>query len=70
MGLKIAAVRGSSNLGLDQRHSPDTDDQYVCLGVTIVDTISCAVNWVKMLYALGTRNFLFKNMRTRGERLE
>ncbi|KAJ3485850.1 hypothetical protein NLI96_g4673 [Meripilus lineatus] len=31
-------------------------------GVTIVDTVSCAVNWVKTLYASGARNFLFQNM--------
>ncbi|TDL28575.1 carbohydrate esterase family 16 protein [Rickenella mellea] len=31
-------------------------------GVTIVDTVTCAVNWVKTLYANGARNFLFQNM--------
>ncbi|KDQ55498.1 carbohydrate esterase family 16 protein [Jaapia argillacea MUCL 33604] len=31
-------------------------------GVTLVDTIGCAVNWVNALYASGARNFLFQNM--------
>jgi len=31
-------------------------------GVTIVDTTTCAVNWIKTLYASGARNFLFQNM--------
>lgn len=31
-------------------------------GVTIVDTVTCAVNWVKTLYNAGARNFLFQNM--------
>ncbi|KAI0077023.1 carbohydrate esterase family 16 protein [Panus rudis PR-1116 ss-1] len=31
-------------------------------GVTIVDTVSCAVNWVKTLYDSGARNFIFQNM--------
>jgi len=31
-------------------------------GVTIVDTVSCAINWVKVLYQSGARNFLFQNM--------
>jgi len=31
-------------------------------GVTLANTITCAVNWVKVLYASGARNFLFQNM--------
>ncbi|KAH9847599.1 GDSL lipase/esterase [Lenzites betulinus] len=31
-------------------------------GVSIVDTVSCAVNWVKVMYAAGARNFIFQNM--------
>ncbi|RDX40992.1 hypothetical protein OH76DRAFT_1412498 [Lentinus brumalis] len=31
-------------------------------GVTIVDTVACAVNWVTVLYASGARNFIFQNM--------
>ncbi|KAI4528635.1 hypothetical protein K525DRAFT_230649 [Schizophyllum commune Loenen D] len=31
-------------------------------GVTVVDTVGCAVNWVKTLYDKGARNFLFQNM--------
>ncbi|KAH8117925.1 GDSL lipase/acylhydrolase, partial [Phellopilus nigrolimitatus] len=31
-------------------------------GVTVVDTVSCAVDWVKSLYEKGARNFLFQNM--------
>ncbi|KDQ55497.1 carbohydrate esterase family 16 protein [Jaapia argillacea MUCL 33604] len=31
-------------------------------GVTVVDTVECAVNWVSALYAVGARNFLFQNM--------
>ncbi|EJF59315.1 hypothetical protein DICSQDRAFT_181996 [Dichomitus squalens LYAD-421 SS1] len=31
-------------------------------GVTIVDTVTCAVNWVKTLYDSGARNFIFQNM--------
>ncbi|KAJ3908553.1 GDSL lipase/acylhydrolase [Lentinula edodes] len=31
-------------------------------GVSLVDTVSCAVNWVKTMYASGARNFLFQNM--------
>jgi len=30
--------------------------------VTIVDVVSCAVDWVKALYDKGARNFLFQNM--------
>jgi len=29
---------------------------------TVVDTTRCAVNWVKVLYDSGARNFLFQNM--------
>lgn len=32
-------------------------------GVTVVDTSTCAVNWVKALYENGARNFLFQNVR-------
>ena len=31
-------------------------------GVTIVDTVGCAVDWVRALYASGARNFLFQNV--------
>ncbi len=31
-------------------------------GVTIVDTVACALNWVKVLYASGARNFIFQNV--------
>lgn len=31
-------------------------------GVTIVDTVSCAVNWISTLYKSGARNFLFQNV--------
>jgi phospholipase/lecithinase/hemolysin len=31
-------------------------------GVSVVDTTSCAVNWVKTLYDNGARNFLFQNV--------
>ncbi|KAJ4480570.1 GDSL lipase/esterase [Lentinula edodes] len=31
-------------------------------GVSLVDTVSCAVNWVKTMYVSGARNFLFQNM--------
>ncbi|OSD00164.1 carbohydrate esterase family 16 protein [Trametes coccinea BRFM310] len=31
-------------------------------GVSIVDTVSCAINWVKEMYASGARNFIFQNM--------
>ncbi|KAH9926294.1 GDSL lipase/acylhydrolase [Epithele typhae] len=31
-------------------------------GVTIVDTVTCAVNWVDALYKSGARNFIFQNM--------
>ena len=31
-------------------------------GVTIVDTVGCAVNWVKVLYERGARNFVFQNV--------
>ncbi|TBU45278.1 hypothetical protein BD309DRAFT_1079441 [Dichomitus squalens] len=31
-------------------------------GVTLVDTATCAVNWVKTLYDSGARNFIFQNM--------
>ncbi|KAI0741767.1 SGNH hydrolase-type esterase domain-containing protein [Daedaleopsis nitida] len=31
-------------------------------GVTVVDTVACAVNWIKVLYASGARNFIFQNM--------
>lgn len=32
-------------------------------GVTLVDTIACAVNWVKTLYTSGASNFVFQNVR-------
>lgn len=31
-------------------------------GATVVDTVSCAINWVKTLYKNGARNFLFQNV--------
>ena len=31
-------------------------------GVTIVDTVACAVNWVSTLYESGARNFIFQNV--------
>ena len=31
-------------------------------GVTLVDVTECAVNWVKVLYENGARNFLFQNV--------
>ena len=31
-------------------------------GATVVSTTTCAVNWVKTLYANGARNFLFQNV--------
>lgn len=31
-------------------------------GVTLVDTIGCAVEWVKVLYTSGARNFVFQNV--------
>ena len=31
-------------------------------GVTLVDTVSCSINWVKTLYESGARNFLFQNV--------
>jgi hypothetical protein len=31
-------------------------------GVSVVDTTSCAINWVRTLYGLGARNFLFQNV--------
>ena len=31
-------------------------------GVTIVDTVSCAINWIRTLYHSGARNFIFQNV--------
>ncbi len=31
-------------------------------GVTVVDTVTCAVNWVTTLYKRGARNFIFQNV--------
>ncbi|KAM5533673.1 hypothetical protein V8D89_012640 [Ganoderma adspersum] len=31
-------------------------------GVTLVDTVTCAVDWVRALYDGGARNFVFQNM--------
>lgn len=31
-------------------------------GISVVDTTACAVNWVKVLYESGARNFLFQNV--------
>ncbi|KZT00212.1 carbohydrate esterase family 16 protein [Laetiporus sulphureus 93-53] len=31
-------------------------------GVTLVNTVSCAVEWVNVLYLSGARNFVFQNM--------
>lgn len=49
---------GTNDVG---RASLLTGDQM--LGITIVDTVSCAVNWVKALYDKGARNFVFQNVR-------
>jgi len=43
---------GASTL-LTGQHAP---------GVTLVDVVNCAVNWVSTLYKNGARNFLFQNM--------
>lgn len=32
-------------------------------GVSLVDVTACAVNWVRVMYANGARNFLFANVR-------
>jgi len=37
----------------------------VAPGVSIVEVTECAVNWVKTLYDLGARNFLFQSVRIR-----
>lgn len=31
-------------------------------GVSLVDTVTCAINWVKTMYASGARIFLFQNV--------
>lgn len=31
-------------------------------GATVVNTTTCAVNWVKTLYESGAKNFLFQNV--------
>ena len=31
-------------------------------GVTLSDTVTCAVDWVKSLYRSGARNFIFQNV--------
>ena len=31
-------------------------------GVTLVDVVACAVNWVEVLYRAGARNFIFQNV--------
>jgi len=31
-------------------------------GVSLVDTVGCAINWVQTMYESGARNFLFQNM--------
>ncbi|EJD37643.1 GDSL lipase/acylhydrolase [Auricularia subglabra TFB-10046 SS5] len=31
-------------------------------GVTVVDTTACAVDWVRVMYRLGARNFIFQNI--------
>lgn len=48
---------GSNDVG---RASLITGDQEP--GVTLVDTVGCAVSWVKSLYDSGARNFLFQNV--------
>lgn len=50
---------GTNDVG---RYALLTGDQEP--GVTLVDTVGCAVNWVKTLYASGARNFLFQNVST------
>ena len=37
-----------------------TGDQLV--GVSLVDVVSCTINWVKTLYDSGARNFIFQNV--------
>lgn len=31
-------------------------------GVTLVDTVTCSIEWIKVLYASGARNFIMQNM--------
>ena len=31
-------------------------------GVTLVDVVGCAVNWVEVMYNSGARNFIFQNV--------
>ena len=31
-------------------------------GITIVDTVTCAVDWVSLMYKNGARNFVFQNV--------
>ena len=38
-------------------------------GVTIVDTVACAVNWIQVLYASGARNFIFQNVGFSSDRM-
>ncbi|KAL6302569.1 GDSL lipase/acylhydrolase [Sparassis latifolia] len=48
---------GTNDVGVDALLTGDQTP-----GVTVVDTVTCAVNWVKVLYENGARNFLFQNM--------
>lgn len=34
-------------------------------GVSLVDTVGCAINWVQTMYESGARNFLFQNVSAR-----
>lgn len=47
---------GTNDLGANALLTGETN------GATVVDAVTCAVNWVKTLYLSGARNFLFQNV--------
>lgn len=49
---------GTNDLGIFSLITGDQEPN-----VTVVDTTSCAVNWVQVLYENGARNFIFQNVR-------
>ncbi|KAL1747183.1 GDSL lipase/esterase [Schizophyllum fasciatum] len=53
---------GSNALLTGPTRLDEAGDAIVDSDATIVDTITCAVNWVKVLYEHGARNYLFQNM--------
>lgn len=47
---------GTNDLGMSQLVTGSD------VGVSVVDTTECAVEWIRVMHSLGARNFIFQNM--------